>query len=418
MLASIKLITFLTIFTLSEASLRPHVARQLDSHGRWRRGGIQQKGGKGTTKSSQPATATAVATGNGNDDPNTSLTLLASLVQSNNAFTGLEPGQNGSTTAGIDAVSTSINNYINFCASSSKPPSNGLQISTGSCMVAPIGDLPDISNAGSIKFNSPKNGDTIPSNTNFTVTLNVKNLVLGRFGNPDMRYMMEPCGLDPATGFQLGHTHYIAQKVASLADTTPLNTKQPDFFVGMKGNLDANGQVSVLVTGLSAGIYRMGTLTSCNTHQVMNLPVATRGLIEDVVYVTVADGATASSGNNANTGTGASTGTGTGANGSGAQGGGKGVAATTTTVAAVKTTTTTTIAKTTSGAQGNAGGKTGNTGSKGNNGGFPFGQGQGKGGQQGNGQQGKGGNTAVVVKSPRTVTVTSTNSDCVETAHH
>jgi hypothetical protein len=100
--------------------------------------------------------------------------------------------------AGQTASLTSGNNFINFCAQTLDqiPLTNGKQVTTGaliflkfnanagsvspdpsgSCNGAPIGLIPSKDKMPSAKFVNPKNLDTIPANTNFTIQLAIKNL--------------------------------------------------------------------------------------------------------------------------------------------------------------------------------------------------------------------------------------------------
>ena len=72
---------------------------------------------------------------NARDDPQTSLTLLASVIA-----TGFEnDGQNVPVAGQVPSL-TSSNNFINFCATvPNLPLMNSTQITTGSCNPAPMG---------------------------------------------------------------------------------------------------------------------------------------------------------------------------------------------------------------------------------------------------------------------------------------
>ena len=57
--------------------------------------------------------------------------------------------QNGQQvpTAGQVASLTSSNNFINFCATTKQPITNGKQITGGSCNPAPMGSIPSTANS-------------------------------------------------------------------------------------------------------------------------------------------------------------------------------------------------------------------------------------------------------------------------------
>jgi len=317
--------------------------------------------------------------GAGNNNPQTSLTLLQSLVQSNSNLTGLEPGLNGSTTAGIKASIISPNNFINYCATSKKPLMNGNQIRTGACNPIGMGDIANFDQAPSSKMAFPKNGDTIAANTNFTALINIQNFVPGTFTNADSQYYTAPCQLDPSTGQASGHGHIYIQQLSSLDSTTPLPPKQFAFFLGLKGDA-VNGQMSGAVTGLAAGVYKIGTIMTCANHQMLNGAIAQRASFDDVAYFTV-------------TASGNATGNGQGQGQ--ANNGGKGQATTTTTTAAATATSQGGKGATTGQGQNNNGkganGQQNNNNGKGatnNNGKGAQGQQQNHNGQQGQGRNG------------------------------
>jgi len=197
--------------------------------------------------------------------------------------------------------------------------------------------------------------DTIPANTAFTITAQVKNLQIGVFTNAQQTYYANPQGLN-AQGIIIGHTHFVIEQIESLTSTTVLDPNVFAFFKGVDDAADANGNVSVNVTaGVPPGTYRMATIQASSTHQPVLASVAQHGSMDDMVYFTASDTG-AASGNNAAAGTGA--------------------AATNTDTTAAATNTDTTAAATGTGAAttGNNGGNTGNTGKT-----------------QQKGQQGKGG---------------------------
>ncbi|EUC53823.1 Ran-binding protein, putative [Rhizoctonia solani AG-3 Rhs1AP] len=139
--------------------------------------GDDGKGGNGGNKGGN---------GGNDDDPQTSLTLDPSVVNSNFAKTG----QEDKSEAGQVASLTSKNNFINFCAG--KKLTNGQQVKGGSCNSTPMGDLPSTSKQPSSKFTAPKNLETVAANKAFIVKMAVKNMEMGNFVNPQTNYFAAP----------------------------------------------------------------------------------------------------------------------------------------------------------------------------------------------------------------------------------
>jgi hypothetical protein len=169
-----------------------------------------------------------------------------------------------------------------------KTITNGKQILTGSCNPTPIGDLPSVDLMPSVKFQSPKNFDTIPSNTSFTIELRVNNLDTGTFTDPASTYFAAPQQL--VNGTILGHSHVTVQQMSSLDSTSPLDPKVFAFFKGLN-TAAINGVLSVVVTnGLAPGCYRVTSIAAASNHQEALGPIAQRGSFNDAVYFTVTDG--------------------------------------------------------------------------------------------------------------------------------
>ncbi|KAJ7286800.1 hypothetical protein C8J57DRAFT_1652088 [Mycena rebaudengoi] len=179
-----------------------------------------------------------------------STTIDPSVIQTTDD--GQNPPVDGQSPALV-----SKNNFANFCLLGlpEVPITNGLQVKTESCNPTPIGNIPAQAKMPSGKFQSPKNGDTVPANVPFTITMAVKNIQTLN-----------------ADGFIIGHTHF-----------------------GINGAVDANGQVSAVVPppGLPAGAYRLASIVSSSTHQPAIVPVAQHGLLDDAVYFTAVDGSAA-----------------------------------------------------------------------------------------------------------------------------
>jgi len=221
--------------------------------------------------------------GNGNTgggNPQTSLTLDKSVINSNFAKTG----QEGATEAGQVASLTSTNNYINFCIG--KTLTNGQQVKGGSCNSTPMGDIPSTTKQPSAKFVSPANLATIAANKAFTVQLGVINMETGNFVNPATNYYSAPQQLN-GQGVIVAHSHITIQQIKSLTDTAVPDPTKFAFFQGL--NAAAKGGVlSATVTGgLPAGVYRISSINTNANHSPVVGPVAQRGAFDDAIYITV-----------------------------------------------------------------------------------------------------------------------------------
>lgn len=226
---------------------------------------------------SPSSTSTPPPSSTGTGDPDTSLTLDPSVIQNVNGK-GQGAGQ-------VDSL-VSTNNFINYCVG--KTITDGNQVKTGSCNPTPMGDLPSVDNMPSAKFNSPRNFDTIPANTPFTIALQVNNLVTGTFTNPTGTYFAAPQHL--VNGLIQGHSHVAVQPMTSLDSTQPLDPKVFAFFKGLNTPADNNGVLTTTVTnGLPAGFYRVSSIVAAANHQECTGPVAQHGSFNDAVYITVSD---------------------------------------------------------------------------------------------------------------------------------
>jgi hypothetical protein len=135
----------------------------------------------------------------------------------------------------------------------------------------------------SAKFNSPKNFDTIPANTAFTIALQVQNLDTGTFTDAANAYFGAPQQL--VNGIIKGHSHVTVQQMTSLDSTDPLDPKTFSFFKGLNEAAD-NGVLTTTVTsGLPAGVYRISSISAAANHQEVVGPVAQRGSFNDAIYV-------------------------------------------------------------------------------------------------------------------------------------
>lgn len=186
-------------------------------------------------------------------------------------------------TNGTAASLTSNNNFINFCVG--QTITNGQQIKTGSCNPTPMGFVASANNIPSCKYVTPKNLDTIKSNTDFTMKVAVKNMELGTFTNPETTYFAAPQQVGKS-GNIIGHTHLVIEPVGSLSSTDLTDPTKFAFFKGVDNPAGNDGTVSVPVPGgLPPGVYRFGTITTAANHAPVNVAVAQHGTVEDAVYV-------------------------------------------------------------------------------------------------------------------------------------
>ena len=215
------------------------------------------------------------------DDPQSSLTLLQSVIATgfaNNGQDVVEPGQTPSL--------TSTNNFINFCLTvPNLPITNGKQITSGSCNPAPMGVIAAMTNMPSSKFLSPQNGAVVPADTNFTVQLAVRNLVTGHFVNPNTSFLAAPQQVDVATGNAIGHSHITVNTVSPEAanSTVPPDPTEFVYFKALNAPADANGILTATVAGLPAGSYRLASNIVAANHQPVLVAVAQHGPLNDMV---------------------------------------------------------------------------------------------------------------------------------------
>ncbi len=163
-----------------------------------------------------------------------------------------------------------------------KQITNGLQVKEGSCNPAPMGVIASTANMPSCKFVSPKNGDKIAANTNFTIQMAIKNLNTGFFTNPNENYFAAPQTVD-GSGNINGHSHVVVEALPSLDTTTPTDPTKFAFFKGLNDKAQG-GVLSVEVAGgLPAGTYRLASINSAANHQPALVAVAQHGALDDMV---------------------------------------------------------------------------------------------------------------------------------------
>lgn len=224
--------------------------------------------------------------GNAGRDPQKSLTLDPSVIAKGFANDGQDVPVKDQV-----ASLTSVNNFINFCATVPKLPiTNGKQIPTGSCNPAPIGAIPSADKMPSSKFTFPKNGGTIPANKKFTISMAIKNLETGNFVNAQQNYFSAPQQLN-GQGTIRGHSHVVVEKLRSFDQTSPTNPKNFVFFKGLNEKAQGGVLSAEVVGGLPAGVYRVSSINTAANHQPVIVPVAQHGFLDDAIYFTVtADG--------------------------------------------------------------------------------------------------------------------------------
>jgi len=243
-----------------------------------------------TATASVAAASSSAAAGGNDSDPQSSLTLDPKVIA-----TGFEEDGQQVPTAGQVASATSSNNFINFCLTvPNLPITNGLQVKTGSCNPAPMGVIAATTNMPSSKFVSPKNGDTIAANKDFTITMALNNLEAGNFVNAASNYYSAPQNVN-AQGNIVGHTHVVIEKLSALDQTTPTDPTVFAFFKGVN-TAQVNGVVTADVPdGLDAGVYRLASINAAANHQPVLVAVAQHGSLDDMVYFTVSGNGAAAS---------------------------------------------------------------------------------------------------------------------------
>jgi hypothetical protein len=223
-------------------------------------------------------------TGNGGN-PQTSLTLDPKVIAP--AFAN--DGQDVPVAGQVSSL-TSTNNFINFCLTvPNLPITNGQQIQSGSCNPAPIGVIPSTEKMPSSKFTNPKNGDTIPSGTDFTISMAIKNLQTGNFVNAQKNYFAAPQQLNGG-GTIVGHSHVVVEKLSALDQTTPTNPKEFIFFKGLNAAAQGGTLTANVPGGVPAGAYRLCSINTSSNHQPAIVPVAQHGSLDDCVYFTATAG--------------------------------------------------------------------------------------------------------------------------------
>ncbi|KAJ2986819.1 hypothetical protein NUW54_g9619 [Trametes sanguinea] len=151
-----------------------------------------------------------------------------------------------------------------------------------------MGIIAATTNMPSSKFVSPKNGDTIPANTNFTIQMAIQHLETGHFTNANENYFAAPQVVNSAGDIQ-GHSHVVIDPLTSLDQTTPTDPTKFVFFKGLN-DVAQNGVLSAVVDGgLPAGAYRLASINTAANHQPALVAIAQHGALDDMIYFTVSD---------------------------------------------------------------------------------------------------------------------------------
>lgn len=184
--------------------------------------------------------------------------------------------------AGQVPSQTSSNNFINFCATvPNLPITDGKQVIGGSCNPAPMGVIAAKTNMPAAKFVKPANLDTIPANTNFTVSLAINHLETGHFVNAATNYFAAPQVVNAAGDIQ-GHSHIVIEHLTDIKQTTPADPVNFAYFKGLNEPA-VNGVLSVTVAGLPAGAYRLASINTAANHQPALVAVAQHGSLDDMI---------------------------------------------------------------------------------------------------------------------------------------
>jgi len=233
---------------------------------------------------------------NGGGDPQTSLTLDPRVIASGFANNGQDV-----PAAGQVASLTSKNNFINFCLTvPNQQITNGKQNAAGSCNPAPMGSIPSSAKMPSAKFTNPKNGDTIPANQAFTISMAINNLETGNFVNAQENYFSAPQQLN-GQGIIIGHSHVVVETLQALDQTTPNDPTKFAFFKGLNDAAQGGILTASVTAGLPAGAYRLCSINTAANHQPAVVPIAQHGSLDDCVYFTASAGGAVAATNSSST---------------------------------------------------------------------------------------------------------------------
>lgn len=206
----------------------------------------------------------------------------ATTLNPDNIATGSQQDGSEGADDGQALSLTDDANFINFC--DGKTLTNGLQQEGSTCNGIVMGDMPAVSQMSSTIITSPLPGNEPAADEDFDVTVQIANMELGTFTNPDTTYYAAPQQLS-SSGTVIGHTHITIQDLGnSLTPTQPLDASQFVFFKGINDAGDGNGGLSATVTGgLPAGNYRICTMAGSSNHQPVLMPKAQRLVLLSII---------------------------------------------------------------------------------------------------------------------------------------
>ncbi|KZV99530.1 hypothetical protein EXIGLDRAFT_762621 [Exidia glandulosa HHB12029] len=230
----------------------------------------------------------------------TVLQLSPDLVQPASARNGQEENP---TDGQVESL-TSVNNFINYCAT--KPNlalTNGEQNFAGSCNGIIMGEIMAKDKMPSAKVLFPPNNAVIEEGTDINFQIKVRSIQTGSFTNAQRTYYSAPQQLN-AQGIMIGHQHVTVNEEPSADATEPLDPQDFVFFKGLNDPAVNDVLSAVATGGLKAGFYRACTLGSSANHTPIIPPIAQRASGEDCVRFQVVPAGQAGNANagNANAG--------------------------------------------------------------------------------------------------------------------
>lgn len=150
-----------------------------------------------------------------------------------------------------------------------------------------MGDIPSQNRMTSAMIINPKPGEDIPAGQDFSIDVQVDNLVAGVFTDPTNTYYSAPQQVQG--GVVMGHAHVTVQNMGgSFTPKNALDATEFGFFKGINDAGNGNGLLSATVTGgLEPGFYRVCTINAASNHQPVLMPVAQRGSQDDCTKFSV-----------------------------------------------------------------------------------------------------------------------------------
>ncbi|KAF9491932.1 hypothetical protein BDN71DRAFT_1592014 [Pleurotus eryngii] len=217
---------------------------------------------------------------NTQDVPQSSLILDPGLVVS--GFAESDGPQ------GVDHfLQTSTNNFINYCLflgpKTQLPLADGTSAPAGSCNPVPMGVLPAGTKTPSSKFTFPNNGDNLPAQTSFTISLAVLNFQTGSLANPQKSFLAAPQQVN-AQGLIIGHAKVVIEVLTGFDQTTPTDPTKFTFFHHISSQAIGGILTADVSKGLPDGYYRLTSILSATNSQPVLLPFP-NNMADDAVYV-------------------------------------------------------------------------------------------------------------------------------------